>query len=99
MIDRWIEKFFTLKLKIRYNFLPSSSIILIIVPKPSITSLVIDELWKERLYCSIVSRPTVSLMIVKLDSPWDCAPCAAKLIASFILTPDISTVKGWVPGP
>ena len=61
--------------------------------------MVIDGLWKERSYCSILSIATVSLMIVKLSSPWDCAPCAVKLIASFTSTPDISTVEGWVPGP
>ena len=93
------RKCFTCELKIIYNFLPSSSIILIIVPKPSITPLVIDGLWKERLYCSIVSIATVSLIIIKPGSPRDCAPCAVKFIASFISTPDISTVEGWVPGP
>ena len=54
--------------EIRYNFLPSSSIILIIVPGPSIIPLVRDGLLKERLYCSIVSKATVSLVIKKLGS-------------------------------
>ena len=61
--------------------------------------MVIDGLWKERLYRSIVSKATVSLMIVKLGSPWECAPCAVKLIVLFTSTPDISTVEGWVPIP
>ena len=38
-------------------------------------------------------------MIVKLDRSRDCAPCATNVIASFTSTPDIATVKGWVPGP
>ena len=85
--------------KIRYYFLPSSSIILIIVSEPNITLLVIDGLLKERMYCSIVSMATVSLMIIKLDRLRDCAPCATNVIASFTSTPDIATVKGWIPGP
>ena len=58
---------FIFAVKIRYNFLPSSFVILIIVPEPSITLLVIDGLFKERMYCSIVSMAIVSLMIKKLD--------------------------------
>ena len=97
MKDGWITNFICV-VKIRYNFLPSSSAILIIVPEPSITLLVIDGLFKERIYCSIVSMVTVSLMITKLDRLRNCAPCATNVIASFTSTPDISTVKGWIPG-
>ena len=98
MKDGWITNFVCV-FKIRYNFLPSSFVILIIVPEPSITLLVIEGLFKESIYCSIVSMATVSLMIVKLDRLRDCAPCATNVIASFTSTPDIATVKGWIPGP
>ena len=94
-----LKKCFICELKIRINFLPSSSIILITVPEPSITPLVIDGFWKERLYCSIVSIATVSLMIVKLGSPSDWDPRATYVAISCTSTPDISTVESWVPGP
>ena len=71
----------------------------IVVPGPSVLPLVIDGLLKKRPYCSMVSKATVSLMIIKLGSPWDCVPCAINVTDSFTLTPDISTVEGWVPGP
>ena len=45
--------------------LPSSSTMHIVVPGPSVLPLVIDGL----LYCSMVSKATVSLMIIKLGSP------------------------------
>ena len=41
----------------------------IVVPGPSILPLVIDGLLKKRPYCSMVSKATVSLMIIKLGSP------------------------------
>ena len=61
--------------------------------------MVRDGLLKERLYCSIVSKATVSLVIKKLGSFWDCAPSSVNLIVSLTLTPDISTVEDCVPGP
>ena len=73
--------------------------ICIVVFGPSVTPLVMEGLQKERLYCSMVSRATVSLMIIKLGSPWDWDPCSVNVIASFTLTPDISTVESLVPGP
>ena len=82
-----------------HNCLQSSSIICIVVSGPSVTPLVMEGLLKERLYCSMVSRATVSLMIIKLGSPWDWDPCATYVIASFTPTPDISTVESRVPGP
>ena len=54
-----------------HNCLPSSSIICIVVPEPSVTPFVMEGLLKKRLYCSMVSRATVSLMIIKLCSPCD----------------------------
>ena len=79
--------------------LPSSSVICIVVFGPSLTLLAMEGLLKERSYCSMVSRATVSFVIVKLGSPWDWDPCAANIITSFTLRPDILTVEGWLPGP
>ena len=82
-----------------YPSLPSSSTIYIVVSGPNVTPLVMEGLLKERSYCSVVSRATVSLMIIKLDSPWDWDPRPTNVIVSFMSTPDNSTDKGWVPGP
>ena len=71
----------------------------IVVPGPSVIPLVIDGLLKKRPYCSKVSKATVSLTIVKLGSLSDCVSCAVNVIVWFTLTPDISTVEGWIPGP
>ena len=71
----------------------------IIVSELNITPFVIEGLLKERLNCSMISRATVSLMIVKLGSSWDCASCGVNVTAWFKLIPDISTVEGWIPGP
>ena len=48
--------------------LPSSSIICIIAFRPSMTPLVMEGLLKKRPYCSVISRATLSLIIVKLGS-------------------------------
>ena len=79
--------------------LPSSSIICIVVSGPSVTPLVMEGLLKERPYCSVISRATVSLIIVKLDSLWNLVSRVTNVIGSFTSIPDISTVEGWVPGP
>ena len=79
--------------------LPSSSITCIVVSGPSVTPLVMEWLLIERPYCSVISRATASLIIVKLGSLWNLEPCVTNVIASFTSIPDISTVEGWVPGP
>ena len=79
--------------------LPSSSIICIVVFGPSVTPLVMEGLLKKRPYCSVISRATVSLIILKLGSLWDWELCATNVMVSFTSTTDISTVKGWAPSP
>ena len=45
------------------------------------------------------SKGTVSLMIVKVGNSWCVDPCAINVTVLFTLTPDISTVEDWMPGP